>query len=346
MGIISVSLILLVFFVLVAVGIILLSVTMEAYGQGQPPPIPDPCTGNPTPESITVFSAEVLDSNTVRLQWEQSKCSTEFQIQRQSYIGENPVGFGTIFTADRDFDLEFITRIPPNNSVFFFLDTANSDQRFDYRILAKTVVNEAPDFSPVVTVFMPPAGTSRTMASVGFLVQSPTITPILIDYIEGTTPLQNLLFEYLKSFDVISLFIQWAFAHHGIDLFTFDPDPQNQAVLFFIEPTPTPTPNQSCQPLLEIIYTNDQSGGQTINYTVTLLDYPTIIHQETYNSGMANRNHIKGFFVDESEELLITDYSNIYVQINAQGESVSPPNDRSLIIHEITFLVPEDQNAC
>ena len=88
-------------------------------GGGQPP---QACTGNPVPANVTRLSAELVTSNDVRLQWDASLCLTEFQIERQSYVGGNPVGFGTIFTVDRDFNLEFISRVPPNDITFFFLD--------------------------------------------------------------------------------------------------------------------------------------------------------------------------------------------------------------------------------
>jgi len=330
---------------------LVIGLTPLAFAQAPPPPpIPDPCQGNPTPEAITVISAEVIDSNSVRLNFEQSLCSTEFDIERS----DNGGAFVRILNIDRDFNLEFITRIPPNNSVFFFLDTSTiPEDQYDYRILAKTVVNEAPAFSPVVSVTMPPVGTSRNMISTGFLVQSNTITPIPIDYIEGSTPQQNLLFD-LDSWiweilypDLVSMFVQWVFAFHGADLWVSNSDPQDQAQLFFIPPTPSPSFNEFCQEELQIYFRNDQALGQSINYTVTLLDYPTIIHQEVFTSVMANRDHVNNFFLTEVEEALILDYTNIYVQINAQGEAgLSPPNDRSLIIHDMIFTVPENQGAC
>jgi len=321
---------------------LIIGLTPLAFAQGEPPP--QACQGNPEPEPITILSAIVLDSNTVRIAFEQSLCSTEFQIQRS----DNGGAFIIIVNIDRTFDVETF-RPDAVNPVTFYLDSAtNPEDQYDYRILAKTQTKEANSFSPIVTVFMPPVGTSRIMASQGFAILSTTTTPILIDYIEGSTPLQNLLFEYLKDFDLISLFIQWAFASHGLDTWTSDSDPQNQAQLFLIEPTPTPiTGNLYCFPYLDILFINDQSGGQTIDFTVTLLDYPTIIHQETFNSGMANRYHVASYLLTETEEAIIQDYTNIYVQINAQGETgLPPPNDRSLIIHEMVFYVPEDQGAC
>jgi len=334
-------------FVVLIFTLVIIGLTPLAFAQGQPPPppIPDPCQGNPTPEAITVISAELIDSVTVRLNFEQSLCSTEFDIERS----DNGGAFVRIVNIDRDFNLEFITRIPPNNSVFFFLDTTViPENEYDYRVLAKTVVNEAPAFSPVVTVTLPPVGTSRNMVSTGLLVQSNTITPITIDYIEGSTPLQNLVFDLDSWIWKILNPIQWVSAFHfATELWITDLDPQDQAQLFFIPPTPSPAFNEFCQEQLEIYFRNDQALGQLINYTVTLLDYPTIIHQEVFISGMANRDHVDNFFLTEIEEAIITDYTNIYVQINAQGESgLSPPNDRSLIIHDIIFTVPENQGAC
>ncbi len=304
---------------------------------------PDPCTGNPTPDPVTVLSAEVVSSDAVRIEFDHSQCATEYDIERS----DNGGTFVRIVNIDRNFDV-LLFRPDATTQVTFYLDeTTLPDDEYDYRVLAKTQTREATSYSPIVSVRMPSLGTSLATVSSGFLVQSTTITPILIDYIEGSTPLQNLLWEYLKDFNLIALFINWAFAHHGADLWTSDPDPQDQAQLFYIPPTPDPAPSQICTPVLDVLFKHDQSNGQTINFTVTLLDYPTIIHQEAFTSIMANRIHVKNFQLTEAEEQSILDYENIYVQINAQGEGgLSPPNDRSLVIHDIIFTVPEDQSAC
>ena len=55
-----------------------------------------------------------------------------------------------------------------------------------------------------------------------------------------------------------------------------------------------------------------------------------------------DRSFVANFFI-ETTDPTITDYSNVYVQINANGLTGS---DSSLIIHDIIFLVPEDQSAC
>lgn len=336
--------------------VIMFSTSQAFAGNHQPP---TPCTGNPDPEPIMIIEAELLINNllenVVRLQWNQSLCSTEFQVQRQDYIGNTPLGYETIFNADRDFNLQFITRVPPNDSVFFLLDeSVIQNTQYDYRVLAKTQNKESRyengtiQYSPIVSIDTSVIR-SQTMRSNALVVVSTTITPITVSY-EGNTPIQNLFLDLgnwiVKALnpDLYSLFIGWAFAEDPFELWESVPNPQNEAVLFFIEPTPNPDPtNEYCQAELYLIYRINQVGGQEIDFTVTLLDYPTVIHQETFNTIMRDdRSFVANFFI-ETTDPTITDYSNVYVQINANGLTGS---DSSLIIHDIIFLVPEDQSAC
>ncbi len=314
------------------------------------------CTGNPEPEAIMVFSAEVISKDTVRLEWDQSLCSTEFQIERQSYIGESGVGFGTIFNADRDFDLEFISRVPPNNSVFFFLDQVNENSQYDYRVLAKTVTKEAVfpngtlQYSPIRNVNLG-EGDSFVMIGDARMVISTTITPISVSY-EGNTPIQNLLFD-LESWvtkalspDLVSLFISWVFAEPLV-LWESSLNPQNEAQLFYISPTPEPTTEGICEYDLEVFFQNNQTNGQRIDFLVTLLDYSNIIYQDNFTSSVSNREHVRGFQVPENATTIITNYDNLYVQINAQARSTADPLDyRSIEINDIVLTIPEDTSLC
>lgn len=329
--------------------------------QHPPPPPPQPCTGNPQPDAVSRLSAEMIGVDIVRLEWDVSTCATEFAIERQSYVSGNPVGFGTIFTADRDFQREFID--PADNKlVWFFLDPNKIlGAQYDYRILAKTQTKESRfpngtlQYSPEIHVDIP-RGVGLTMVSEARIVGDTGFFNIVqIDYQEGSSSLWDLIFKSTHRFwdlfqeNVVSLFMGKAFAvHTNMTVWQFPANAQNEAKLFFIQPMPAPpfSFNSPCSNTLIVLWNNNETNNQVTDFTLTLLDYPTIIHSESFVAELVTRHHIALFHLNDTERSNILDYGNIFVQINAQAQPSDPSEYNSLIIKRIAFLVPENQNVC
>ena len=315
-------------------------------------------SGNPNcsvANMVDTFSVELASSKVVRLNWALPNCDNIFYVERNI----DGAGWVLYFTADLQFSHEFIDKDDRQSHWFYLDDSLVGGAYHEYRIMGGVKPNKlASSYSPVVGVGVPPATVIDQVSSTlnvdtsgnGNLAYD--IIPIAYEdlplaptnaFLEKNHWLQKLL-----DFDIISMLIGWILPYADSEFSTLwesSLDPQNEATLFYVEPMPTPISiGGICIFDTSVYFIQNQTGGQTIDFTVTLMDYANIIHQQTFKSEMADRVHVRNFVLDEIEANSIADYSNIFVQLNVNGNPDGDP--RSLIIKDVIFSVPEDQTVC
>ncbi len=127
-------------------------------------------------------------------------------------------------------------------------------------------------------------------------------------------------------------------------IFTSLFNPQNEVFEIDIEPVPIPFYSMDqCQQWLDIAFKRNSDSGQTLEYTVTVLENDIPQHQFSDTVQItAKRVFNNQYFIPFANQT-ITDFEGISVQVDVDSQVGDP---RSFELHSVEFFIPEDNGAC
>lgn len=130
----------------------------------------------------------------------------------------------------------------------------------------------------------------------------------------------------------------------GNPIFTSMFNPQNEVFEIDIEPIPIPTYDQEiCEQFLDVGFKRSSDSGQTIRYTITVLENDVPRHQFSDTIQITAKRVFNNQYFIPFNEQVITDFENISIQIDVDSEVGDP---RAFELYTVDFYTPEDNGAC
>ena len=141
--------------------------------------------------------------------------------------------------------------------------------------------------------------------------------------------------------------IAWIFPNvFGVSnpIFTSMLNPQNEVFEIDIQPITLPSYNdEQCDQILDVQFKRNSDSGQSLEYTVTILQSGNATHQFTDSVHVSAKRVFNVQYFIPYEDQLITQFDQLSVQIDVNAQVGDP---RSFELYGVDFYVPEDNGAC